>query len=230
MLNAPTNETEGKATFRIKIGNDRLEFQRLSIADPVPIGRQILSAAKLLPVDEHLIFVVRPTGALRELRLDETIDLRKRGVERFVTFRSDRSFRFILDGRRFEWGAATIMGKTLKLLAKVDPDTNGVWLERKAEPDLLIGDGDSADLTERAVERFRTSPFFQICIENGVFPWPRPTITTEGIAQLGGWDPEIGVIEVDSEQNERTLAPGEVVELKPGNSYGKPLCFKRGSS
>jgi len=41
-------------------------------------------------------------------------------------------------------------------------------------------------------------------------------------------DASHGVIEVDKDQNERTLAPGETLELKPGVSFGKKLCFKRG--
>jgi hypothetical protein len=42
-------------------------------------------------------------------------------------------------------------------------------------------------------------------------------------------DASNGVIEVDEDQNERTLAPGEVIKLRPGVAYGKKLCFKRGA-
>lgn len=69
---------------------------------------------------------------------------------------------------------------------------------------------------------------FVVCIEDRLYRWPRNTITTEEIAELGGWDPSIGVIEVDKDQNERTLEPGEVVKLKPGLAFGKKFCWKRG--
>ena len=69
-----------------------------------------------------------------------------------------------------------------------------------------------------------------INIEGAEHPWPTPTITTEEIASLGGWDPAQGVIEIDPDNNERTLAPGEVVHLKPGHGFAKRVRWKRGHS
>jgi len=37
-----------------------------------------------------------------------------------------------------------------------------------------------------------------------------------------------GVIEVDKDNNERTLAPDEAVQLKPGQGFGKKHRWKRG--
>jgi hypothetical protein len=65
-------------------------------------------------------------------------------------------------------------------------------------------------------------------VEGTEHPWPRSTITTEEISELGGWDASQGVIEIDNENNERTLRPGEVVELKPGHGFGKKIRFRRG--
>ena len=73
-----------------------------------------------------------------------------------------------------------------------------------------------------------TKKFF-VDIEGEIHTWDRSTITTEEIAGLGGWDPSIGVIEIDFKENtERTLQPGEVLELKPGMGYSKKVGFKRG--
>lgn len=38
-------------------------------------------------------------GLLEELRPDETTDVRTAGIEKFLVFKSDRSFRLELDGR-----------------------------------------------------------------------------------------------------------------------------------
>lgn len=65
-------------------------------------------------------------------------------------------------------------------------------------------------------------------IEGVEYQWEDATITTEEIANLGGWDPAIGVIEIDKDNNERTLQPGEVVELKPGHGFAKKIRWKRG--
>ena len=142
--------------YRVQIGNEKLEFRPAVIDDPVPTGLQILEAAGALPADEHLVFQVLKNGLLEELRPDETTDLRAKGVEKFLVFRSDRSFRFELDGRTFEWGATLISGITLKKLAGVDPATYGVWLEVRGAEDRPIGDAEMVDLSAVGVERFFT--------------------------------------------------------------------------
>lgn len=71
-------------------------------------------------------------------------------------------------------------------------------------------------------------PPYCVNIDGTEHSWPRNTITTEEIAELGGWDPSLGVIEIDRDNNERTLAPGEVVELRPGHGFCKKIRFRRG--
>jgi hypothetical protein len=216
------------ARYRIKVGNPDLKYGSFVIADPVPTGRQVLEAAGQLATADHILLAVLTDGMLEEVRLDETVDIFPRGVERFIAFKSDRTFRFILDDRRFEWGAADILGRVLLALSGMDPAAHGVWLEQRGEPDLFIKDEYRVPLDGEEVEHFRTGPVFILCIESTSHRWPKNTITTEEIAALGGWDPSVGVIEVDKDQNERQLKPGETVTLKPGTTYGKKLCWKRG--
>lgn len=72
-------------------------------------------------------------------------------------------------------------------------------------------------------------PKFCLDIEGEEKPWDKDTITTEEIAALGGWDISLGVILIDKKDNtDRTLNPGEVVELKPGMGFCKKVVFKRG--
>jgi hypothetical protein len=73
-------------------------------------------------------------------------------------------------------------------------------------------------------------PKYFLDIEGVEKPWDRDTITTEEIAALGGWDVSQGVIEIDKDNNERTLTPGEVIELKPGQGFAKKIKWKRGQS
>lgn len=142
--------------YRIQIGNERLEFRPAVIQDPVPTGRQILDVGGAHPADEHLVFQLLKNGLLEEMRPDETTDLRTKGVERFLVFRNDRSFRFELDGRVFEWGGTLISGLTLKKLAGVDPATYGVWLEVRGADDRPIADTELVDLAATGIERFFT--------------------------------------------------------------------------
>ncbi len=78
-------------------------------------------------------------------------------------------------------------------------------------------------------QQTRQGPKFYLDIEGEITSWDEDTITTEQVAELGGWDPSLGVILIDLKDNtERTLQPGEVVELKPGLGFSKKVLFKRG--
>jgi hypothetical protein len=74
----------------------------------------------------------------------------------------------------------------------------------------------------------RAGPKFFVNVEGVEHEWDRATITPEEIARLGGWDASVGVIEIDADNNERTLTPGEEVELKPGHGFAKKIKFRRG--
>jgi hypothetical protein len=80
----------------------------------------------------------------------------------------------------------------------------------------------------QAQEAKGQGPKYILNIELNEIPWDQDTITREQIAELGGWDISQGVIEVDKDNNERTLGPGEVVELRPGLGFGKKHKWKRG--
>lgn len=71
-------------------------------------------------------------------------------------------------------------------------------------------------------------PKYEINIEGTIHPWESDSITTEELIKLGGWEGSQGVIEVDADNNERTLLPGEVIPLKPGQGFAKKVRFKRG--
>ena len=137
--------------FKVKIDGANFSFQ-----DQILTGEQLLEAAKLYPTDEHLIFQELESGQLEEVRLDESVDLALPGREQFITFKSDRSFRFTLDGRRFEWGLPLITGLQLKLLAEVNPESYGVWLAQRVGDDRLIGNKEKVDLSGEGLERFFT--------------------------------------------------------------------------
>ncbi len=72
----------------------------------------------------------------------------------------------------------------------------------------------------------KQGPKFFLDIEGVLKPWDKDTITTEEVIGLGGWDPSLGAILIDKDNNERNLQPGEVVELKPGMGFSKKVHFK----
>ena len=181
------------------------------------------------PTGEFVVFLLLEDGDMETIRPTEVVDLQRCGLEKFRTFRADVIYRLEVDGKSRDWGSDFITGRAIKRLAGLnDPDEVGIWQTNSCGEDLLIGDSDLVDLSRDGIEKFRTGAKFSICIEGKVFEWPKKTITTEEIIQLGGWEASQGAVEVDKDQNERPLATGEVIILKPGHNFCKKQRFKRG--
>ena len=133
----------------------RIDDKHFVVYDSIMTGRQLLNTAGLKPLEEHLIYLITWAGILEDIGLEETVDLRKREIERFLTFKSDRSFRFELDSQRQDWGASLISEPTLKQLAGA-PDDYRVWQEMRGEEDILLETDAIVDLSQGGVERFYT--------------------------------------------------------------------------
>lgn len=147
----------GGHNLRIFFAIDHLQFRPVEIADPIPTGRQILAAAGLNPCDDFALFMIMPSGDFEDVRLDEPVDVRGRGVEKFIAFRSDRTFRFSLDDKLITWGHPSILGDDLYFLADADDET-ALFLEVRGGEDLPIDTDTSVDLTGAGVEHFLTGP------------------------------------------------------------------------
>jgi Multiubiquitin len=161
---------------------NRRAFQ---FADPVPDGRQILSAAGFAPADEHVLIQRLPHGT-RSIGLDEPVDLREEGREAFDAFRSDRVFTFTVDGGGYEWGAAVITEPQLRELAAVALDAV-LLLERQDEPDRELGPGDAVNLGAGGTERLRTAKkLVTVYLDDVEKKIPRGTYTTEQLITLLG--------------------------------------------
>jgi len=153
--------------YQVLIGDEHLEFVPRLIEDPVPTGNQILDAAGIEAKVDYAVYQMLQDGLLKEIRPEEATDLRSSGVEKFLIFRTDRSFRFLLDDRDFDWGSSRISGLTLKKLAQVEPETTSVWFDVKGGTGTLIEDRELFDLSAPGVERFYTRPKCFTIIVNG---------------------------------------------------------------
>lgn len=225
----PKKTELGESKFRV-----RIDDERIYVADPVITGRQLLDDAGKRPVEEFLIFLKLRTGLLEEVRLDETVELRRKGVERFLTFKSDRSFRFLLDGRRFEWGADLITGLTLKTLAGVVPEYYGAWLEVRGGKDRPVGDDESVNLDKEGLERFFTKEL-TIIVNGREKPIRRDQeMTFDQLVALAFDNPPTGkficftiTYRRGPEDNpEGILAEAEIVKLKDGMIFNVTLTDK----
>lgn len=144
-------DAEGRNQFEVEI-----DEQRFAVEDPVITGRQLLNVAGKKPPEEHLIYFLGSGNLLEDIGLDETLDLRQPGREKFITFKADRSFRFELDSKRQDWGAPKISETTLRKLAGVS-EKYRVWEEGQGKADdRMLEKGEMVDLTMPGVERFYT--------------------------------------------------------------------------
>ena len=210
--------------FKLKIDGNVHETGKPAIS-----GRELLTLAGKEPSGDYVIYLLLEDGDMESIRAAEVVDLQRSGIEKFRTFKADVIYRLEVDGKSREWGSDVITGRAIKRLTGTDdPDEIGIWQKTKDGEAKLIGDRDLVDLACEGIEKFRTGAKYSICIEGKIFEWSKKTITTEEIIQLGGWDASQGAIEVDKDQNERTLVSGEVINLKPGHNFCKKLRFKRG--
>jgi hypothetical protein len=145
------------AGYRVLYAEANLDFRPLVLDDPVPLGRQILESASARPLADYALQAILANGDFEDVRLDEPFDLRSKGAERFVAFRTDRLFRFTLDGRQIVWGLPAVPEPVLRKLAGIGPD-QAVFLEVRGGTDRQIADGETVDLAAPGVEMFITAP------------------------------------------------------------------------
>jgi hypothetical protein len=141
--------------YRIQVGDAHFEFQSVIAPGPVLTGRALRELAALTPPHDHLCLALQTDGLLEEVRLDETIDLRA-GIEKFFAFKNDRLYRFLLDGREYQWGGAFVTGAMLLKLAKLDPATHTVTQRLPEGGERTVGPAALVDLGEAGVEDFVT--------------------------------------------------------------------------
>lgn len=163
---ASGREVRGDGPYGILIGDEKLAYRAAVVPSAVVTGAQILVAAGVADPVDYIAFQVLQGGQLESLRPDEHVDLRSAGAERFVVFRSDRTFRILVDDRTFDWGASRITGATIKRLAGVKAHAHDVWQVLPAGGDHVVGDGDFADLTAPGVERYVIKPILVRIIVN----------------------------------------------------------------
>ncbi|WP_373929011.1 multiubiquitin domain-containing protein [Sphingomonas aerolata] len=173
--------------YRIQFALDGLDFRPLGIADPIPVGRQILEAAGLEPERGYSIFAILDTGDFEDVRLNETFDLRGAGAERIVAFLTDRDFKFEVNDHEERWGKPTISGRILEQLAKPGPD-EAVFLEVRGGTDVLIEPAMLVDLSAPGFERFynakRPTVEIEIIVNTRPRTVPGPEVTFEQIVEM----------------------------------------------
>jgi hypothetical protein len=82
-----------RRAYPILVAYASTSFRKVEIDDPVPLGRQILTASGHCAGDEFSLYNIVETGDFEDVCLDEEVDLRRPGAERFIIFKSERDLR-----------------------------------------------------------------------------------------------------------------------------------------
>jgi hypothetical protein len=223
-----TSEHEPR-THQIQFALDNLNFRYIQMADPLPLGRQILAAGGIDARGDYSLFAILPTGDFEDIRLDETFDLRGRGVEQFVAFHTDRVFKLTLDDRQLTWGRPAIRGSELYKLANTSNDL-AVFFEVRGGEDKLVSPEETIDLTAPGIERFITAPRPTQEIEIIVNARPKvvsgSNVTFEQIVEIafpGSHNPNsvftITYRKAASLPPEGSLSIGQSVKIKTGTIF-----------
>ena len=143
--------------YRIQFAQEGLAFRPIYVADPIPLGRQILISGGLNAHGDYSLFAILATGDFEDVRLDEPFDLRGRGAEKFVAFQTDRDFKLTVNQAQVSWGKPAISGRALYELAQAG-ENEAVFLEVRGGTDRYIELNDVVDLTLPGVEHFICAP------------------------------------------------------------------------
>lgn len=176
---------------KVLIAGESLDFRPAQIVDRTPTGAQIAALAGFKVGDQATVLHILADGELEDVRPHETVELNGDG-ERFIVVATDRSYRFTVDGERFDWVARIISGATVRKLAQVPADKE-LRLERIDHPDRLVEPETMIDLDRPGVESFITrKPRWEINVQGVPVISEAPSIVVRDAIAQAGINPDAG--------------------------------------
>lgn len=186
-------ETEA---YKVRLWDGNAFDEKRTIADQKPTARQILETFERFPADEHVLLYLPRDGQLESIDLDETIDLRERGPERFFAFKTDRLLNFVVNGRRFAWGTNKISSELVRLVARIS-DNEDLYLEQTDDADKEIEGGDLVRLGGKELERLSSrEKSWKLNVQGVLLTLTTPLIAVKDALAQAGFDPNASWIAI----------------------------------
>jgi len=200
--NAPIPEAE---SYRIRLWDDDGFDEKRAIMDHKPTARQILETFERFPADEHVLLYLPRDGKLETIDLDETIDLKERGPECFFAFKTDRLLNFVVNGRRFAWGASKIPVDLVRLVARI-PNNEALLLEQADVADKELEEGDVVRLGGKGLERMTSrEQSWKLNVQGVLLTLTTPLIAVKDALAQAGFDPNANWIAILKRKGEAKL-------------------------
>lgn len=189
----------------------------VKFAKPEPTGGRVLEKAGFDPVNDHVLILFTRHGS-RSIGLDETVNLALAGTEVFRAFKSDRIFRFTLNGYGFEWGVAKVLVQELRDSGHVGRDEI-VVIERDGDEIELPHDG-VINLAPSGTEHLRTEKrLITVYFENDPREIQRGKYSTEQLVGLLGVQAGYILEYLNDEGQLTPLGPGGKLRVKDGMKF-----------
>lgn len=189
----------------------------IRLEDREPIGSQVLAEAGLEPVDEHILIQRVKIGS-RLISLDERVDLRGAGVERFYAFRTGEAFMFTMNEHGFQWGRSAITEPEIREFVGV-PDDEVIVQERADEEPRILGAADRVDLCASGTEHLRTEKrLATVFVDNVEKHIPRGVYTTEELIVVLGVQAGY-LLNLATDNGLVPLKPGQRTRVKDGMRF-----------
>lgn len=180
-----------KTTRKFLYSNADLQFRGAEVEDKTPTGAQLAEAAGFKSSQQATVLHFLADGELEDIRPTETVTLTTE-EERFVIVESDRSFRFTVDGERFDWPVRIISGGTVRKLGQVAADSE-LLLDREDQPDKVIEPHQLVDLGSPGVEAFKSrKPHWELNVQGVPVISDAPSIGVRDAVVEAGFDPDTG--------------------------------------
>lgn len=188
------------------------------ISSSSPTGRMVLEAFNLLPADEYILVQLRDQG-IKEIPLDQELDLANTNTNKFFAFHSDRSYKFSIDDKRFSWGADSISEKLLRLIGRVS-ETEELVLEFKDKADEALKEGEITDLKSENVEHIYSRPRqWKLNVQGVLLTLSSHEIEVREALIQAGFDPNenwTAILKIKG-QPKRPIELGDTIDLRePG--------------
>lgn len=214
---APTDRV-----FAIKIYNENLVERDARIHEQATTGRHLLQALGFGGEDAEATVIVKQlaSGETAEVRLDEVIDLALAENQRLFVMKSDRMYRFVLDGGQMEWPRSDVDEALLKLLSRTRGDVE-VIQELPGGGEKVIGEGERVSLAPAGIEHFKVRHLPKdVVVEYNEKPEkiPRGVYTTEQLKTIFKVDAGY-VLDVVRGIEFVELSPGEQIRVHNGQKF-----------
>ena len=207
----------GDGAYILVAGTD-LEFRAVKLTTAAPTGAQLSSAAGYNHSEKTTVLWLLLGGGTEDVGPEQTIPL---GAERenFLVAQTDRLYRLLLNGHRFDWPDRTISGATLRKLGKV-PVGNELLLQREDHTDRVVDDDTIINLDGGAIETFVTRKReWKLNVQGVTLVSDLPTIGVRDAISRAGFDADKGwfvFLKVQGEPK-REVNLNEAIDLRaPG--------------